>query len=188
MRHRLITFWPGVSLAAFVACCALWALSYGTDVGVGRRVWSLGGSGTVAVTEAALASARGRVVLGTRSRQFAGGTPGGPARRSVQWFRGRGWLYNDVRLRDWYGPGGFEFGFSSTGPGLGRDGWTLYVPYWFLLLLTAAMPGYRLSRARSLRRQARRQLNLCRRCGYDLRATPDRCPECGTEAGASGAP
>jgi len=54
------------------------------------------------------------------------------------------------------------------------------VPHWFAALATAGLPAAwvaRRHRARVLRRRA--DTGLCASCGYDLRATPDRCPECG---------
>jgi hypothetical protein len=60
----------------------------------------------------------------------------------------------------------------------------LMVPYWLATLVPALPPALRF---RSRRR--RRLPGVSRRCGYDLRATPDRCPECGHThaAAASGA-
>ena len=54
------------------------------------------------------------------------------------------------------------------------------VPYWFVLTLLS-LPAFfvwrrRLRQIRSLRRVSR---GACPGCGYDLRASPDYCPECG---------
>jgi hypothetical protein len=51
------------------------------------------------------------------------------------------------------------------------------IPYWGLLVLGALLP---VLRSRLLLRRRRRPPGACPACGYDLRATPDRCPECGT--------
>jgi hypothetical protein len=59
-----------------------------------------------------------------------------------------------------------------------RPGTTLAVPHWMLALLAALLPARQAAQLFG-RRRTRSQAGLCHRCGYDLRATPDRCPECG---------
>jgi hypothetical protein len=54
------------------------------------------------------------------------------------------------------------------------------VPWWFVSALSAmaALALIRLTIVQ--RRRSRFGRGICQSCGYDLRATPDRCPECGT--------
>ena len=86
--------------------------------------------------------------------------------------------------RDWHSPKpafrilGLEYASSTVGQSYLKD---LYVPYWLLTTLTLILPTFCTIRWLRHRSTAHRQhAGLCPTCGYDLRATPNRCPECGT--------
>jgi hypothetical protein len=102
------------------------------------------------------------------------------------------------------GPAGFHFGFDRHNPdvatiadfnfhGFGtkhlrsRGGWYredgVAFPLWFPVILFALLPSVRAYDR--LRRRRRFAGAACLSCGYDLRATPSRCPECGAVGGVS---
>jgi hypothetical protein len=56
----------------------------------------------------------------------------------------------------------------------------LELPHWASVAATGALPTW--FTLLYVRRKRRRTSGSCRACGYDLRASPDRCPECGNSA------
>ena len=64
----------------------------------------------------------------------------------------------------------------------------LRLPYWLIVLATGVLPILYLRRLGRLVRRYRYRHGLCPGCGYDVRATPDRCPECGEAIAATKVP
>jgi hypothetical protein len=81
-----------------------------------------------------------------------------------------GWLgfaYDPNRLETYHGPPKFTE-YSSH---------RLYFPHWWFAATTSVLPAIWYWQRR--RQRVRTKLRRCVSCGYDLRATPERCPECG---------
>jgi hypothetical protein len=61
--------------------------------------------------------------------------------------------------------------------------WSLTIPLWLVVLPTMLSMLLIVRSWRHHLLRARADAVLCARCGYDLRATPARCPECGKTTG-----
>ena len=70
-------------------------------------------------------------------------------------------------------------------PGLTERVRVVVLPLWPAVVLLALPPAMLLRRRLRARRRPKR--GLCARCGYDLRESPGRCPECGTAPPVAGA-
>jgi hypothetical protein len=94
---------------------------------------------------------------------------------------GQGWASS----WDWPQPLPLGFGYGRSPVGDPRAAFYrgVALPWWFLFSAPLVLPAWRLVgwrlAARRHRRAARK--HLCPHCGYDLRASPGRCPECGHE-------
>ena len=170
MRRKLLTFFSAASLLLCAAACVMWVRSYhildqvNFDPGQHRNAVE-SGHGIVLV----------RIATGDRP------TPGRRLMLHCTNDARTTWLLlpaNDHRL-----PGGF---YWDSGRVHGSDDIdkhvlyayrSLFLPHWALVTAMAALPLYSL--VARLRRPTRAP-GHCPSCGYDLRATPDRCPECGT--------
>jgi hypothetical protein len=193
-----------VSLVLAVAVASLWLRSYraGDVLALTNNV-----RGASTLTQTTYALGIGDGVL--RASFYRSTVDGWMARRRIEWSQG---LPHEqpgrhVRLtRDsphvatpfapetrWLGVARFQRVDHITHSGPTPSAETQERRYFWarfrtLLLAACVLPVLRLTAlfGRVRRVRTRRRLGLCPSCGYDLRATPERCPECGATTARGG--
>jgi hypothetical protein len=174
MHRKRFTLTTAVSALLCLCVCGLWVRSYGWSdaLGVNSSPPGAGAGGPPGIplvgtsmgTFVGLSTYRGSLYVVRFATLDAQTFPTG-------WSRGRiespdDSVYALAPLRfagfsfNWHGP---DYTIAFVG-----------VPLW-LVLVACALPVM----AKRLRARGRQKRGYCLRCGYDLRATPGQCPECG---------
>lgn len=153
LLHYTLNVITVLSLLLCVATVALWVRSYWR----GDTAYKWDGADAISVS-----SRRGGI-------DFERVTMPQPFTSDWQWLSSRdpppGWRFANHWL--------LGFGYRNAAVAGGRVA-DVIIPYWAILVAATLLPAIVLHR-----RRRRHQPGLCPACGYDLRATPDRCPECG---------
>ena len=111
---------------------------------------------------------------------------------TIRWSRGRTVsIASEIRRKSIWQGFGFGLQHDEYGPTVqftvdSTSIWRIFLPYWVIALGCAVYPIWA-SVARWSRNRNQNKGECCIRCGYDLRATPLRCPECGLLVSTVGA-
>jgi hypothetical protein len=177
MPRRLVTTLALLSSALGVAVLTLWLRSYFVAEQIGRTTLS-GANGVRWMRSVRVYSGGGGIALTLQKQR------GGPELDWISWFIEKRYHRHEQPLRagaellegrpmmPWNRLGFYCIAWQRRN----EYDLTIDVPYWWLTALLLVLP------ARQIRQWRRRRVEkrgFCGRCGYDLRASRDRCPECG---------
>ena len=173
MKRRLVTLAAATSLLLCIVTVVLWIRSY----------WRYDEAGRYETRDDTYRTWTVRSVLGELDYRQSHSGPYEPALEPE-----RGWSYASDLVSPTQTLKAAQAlpGRSGTSRFLGfgfvhNEIWgdrVIAIPHWFIVLLFAILPALRLRAAIRSRRHG--LAGLCPTCSYDLRATPDRCPECGS--------
>jgi hypothetical protein len=166
VKYRAHYAATAVSLTLCVAASVLWVRSFY----VSDWVWLIHRHAPIQCSSAVAATWDGLFALTVGWKQKS--DYGDPRNTLIQYtpqsMRGTIKPPFDRSAARWLGLGGYW-----------HDGRLLVIaPGWLIVIVCGAAAAWSWRHVRRLRRT--RRTGLCLTCGYDLRATPDRCPECGT--------
>ena len=201
MRRRLFILWSVASLVLLTAVCGVWVWSYREAVAVRWRGWRMAAA-DAARPDGEQVTARlrfGYVAVGRGSFRFEHNfrtalAPADVARDMVSYDSSpTTWSRRPLARADEYGPrfpqrhrfpGSVGFGWEWSRYPAGGQYFGAF-PLWAAAVPATVAPAVWAARRLTRRRTCRS--GRCPVCGYDLRATPDRCPECGSEPAAPAA-